>query len=207
MLYHKASSRGAYGHDPSLSVFEEHRLDSTTTDITTALFIFIDNVRIVLSDLVESSGYSSKRIMSICASGRGFMVCHDKFYLLILCFSYCKYVGCCLIKSFKKKRRKKSAGFTHCLTFWKMVWVRQSTSCLTWLADRLLYSMPLVGKDCTSGISMSGTEVRGVSSAFSSSSSVFPSEREKHCDITEDQKVGKCSNIYMKIPVMILNIM
>ena len=30
MTYHKASSRGAYGHDPFLSVFE---------DITTALFI------------------------------------------------------------------------------------------------------------------------------------------------------------------------
>ena len=43
---------------PFLSVFEEHRLDSTT-DITTALFI--DNV-IVLSDLVESSGYSSKTL-------------------------------------------------------------------------------------------------------------------------------------------------
>ena len=43
------------------SVFEEHRLDSTTTDITTALFYIIDNV-IVLSDLVESSGYSSKTL-------------------------------------------------------------------------------------------------------------------------------------------------
>ena len=43
--------------------FEEHRLDSTTTDITTALFIFIiiDKV-IVLSDLVESSEYSSKTL-------------------------------------------------------------------------------------------------------------------------------------------------
>ena len=30
---------GAYGHDPLWRVFEEHRLDSTTTDITTALFI------------------------------------------------------------------------------------------------------------------------------------------------------------------------
>ena len=37
--YRKASSRGAYGHDPFWSVFEEHRLDSTTTDITMALFI------------------------------------------------------------------------------------------------------------------------------------------------------------------------
>ena len=37
--FRKASSRGAYGHDPFLSVFEEHRLDSTTTDIKTALFI------------------------------------------------------------------------------------------------------------------------------------------------------------------------
>ena len=41
---------------------------------------------IVLSDLVESSGYSSKalqeRIMSICASGRGFTVCNGlaQFY-------------------------------------------------------------------------------------------------------------------------------
>ena len=33
--YRKASSRGTYGHDP----FEEHRLETTTTDITTALFI------------------------------------------------------------------------------------------------------------------------------------------------------------------------
>ena len=38
-MYHKASSRGAYGHDPFWSVFEEHWLDSTTTDITMALFI------------------------------------------------------------------------------------------------------------------------------------------------------------------------
>ena len=37
--YRKASSRGAYGHDPLWSVFEKHRLDSTTTDITTALFV------------------------------------------------------------------------------------------------------------------------------------------------------------------------
>ena len=37
--YRKASSRGAYGHDRFWSVFEEHPLDSTTTDITTALFI------------------------------------------------------------------------------------------------------------------------------------------------------------------------
>ena len=42
------------------SVSEEHRLDSTTTDITTA-YLIIDNV-IVLSDLVESSGYSSKTL-------------------------------------------------------------------------------------------------------------------------------------------------
>ena len=40
---------------------KEHRLDSTTTDITTALFKLPDNV-IVLSDLVESSGYSSKTL-------------------------------------------------------------------------------------------------------------------------------------------------
>ena len=38
-IHCKASSRGAYGHDPFGSVFEEHRLDSTTTDITTALFV------------------------------------------------------------------------------------------------------------------------------------------------------------------------
>ena len=37
--YRKASSRGAYGHGPFWSAFEEHRLDSTTTDITMALFI------------------------------------------------------------------------------------------------------------------------------------------------------------------------
>ena len=58
--YRKALSRGAYGHDPFWSVFEEHRLDSTTTDIYYNGTIYImDNV-IVLSDLVESSGYSSK---------------------------------------------------------------------------------------------------------------------------------------------------
>ena len=38
-VYRKTSSRSAYGHGPFWSVFEEHRLDSTTTDITTALFI------------------------------------------------------------------------------------------------------------------------------------------------------------------------
>ena len=38
-VYRKASSRGAYGHDPLWSVFAEHRLDSTTTDITMALFM------------------------------------------------------------------------------------------------------------------------------------------------------------------------
>ena len=37
--YRKASSRGAYGHDPFWSIFEEYPLDSTTTDITMALFI------------------------------------------------------------------------------------------------------------------------------------------------------------------------
>ena len=37
--YREASSRGAYEHDPFWSVFEEHRLDSTTTYITMALFI------------------------------------------------------------------------------------------------------------------------------------------------------------------------
>ena len=36
-------------------------LNSTTTDITTALVIIIDNA-IVLFDLVESSGYSSKTL-------------------------------------------------------------------------------------------------------------------------------------------------
>ena len=39
IYYRKASSRGAYGHDPFSSVFEEHRLDSTATYIITALFI------------------------------------------------------------------------------------------------------------------------------------------------------------------------
>ena len=38
-------------------IFEEHRLDSTKTDITMALFIMS-----LLSDLVESSGYSSKTL-------------------------------------------------------------------------------------------------------------------------------------------------
>ena len=35
----KPRPEAQYGHNPFLSVFEEHRLDSTTTDITTALFI------------------------------------------------------------------------------------------------------------------------------------------------------------------------
>ena len=39
-IYRKTSFRGAYGHDYfGIHVFEEHRLDSTPTDITTALII------------------------------------------------------------------------------------------------------------------------------------------------------------------------
>ena len=37
--YFKPSSRGAYRHDPFSIIFEEHRLDSTRTDIRKALFI------------------------------------------------------------------------------------------------------------------------------------------------------------------------
>ena len=45
-----------------LKSFEEHRLDSTTTYNYNDTIYIIDNV-IVLSDLVESSWYSSKRII------------------------------------------------------------------------------------------------------------------------------------------------
>ena len=83
--------------DMILLVFEEHQLDSTTTDITTALLIYIiDNV-IVLSDLVESSGYilqkHFKRIMSICASGRGFTVYHTYMYYVNIVF---REICCCM---------------------------------------------------------------------------------------------------------------
>ena len=63
LRYHTVKPRPEAHMDMTLfkSVFEEHRLDSTTTYITTALFFIIDNV-IVLSDLVESSGYSSKTL-------------------------------------------------------------------------------------------------------------------------------------------------
>ena len=37
--YRKTSSRGAYGHDPFWSVFEEYPLDSTRSDSTMTLFI------------------------------------------------------------------------------------------------------------------------------------------------------------------------
>ena len=49
------------------SVFEEHRLDSTTTDITKCTIYIIDNFSnvIVLSDFVESSGYSSKTLQRV----------------------------------------------------------------------------------------------------------------------------------------------
>ena len=67
--------KGAYGHDPFLSVFEEHRLDSTTTDITTALFIlYMSLYYLILWNQVDILKNTSKRIMSICASGRGFTV-------------------------------------------------------------------------------------------------------------------------------------
>ena len=38
-LYRKTLSRGAYGHDPVLSVFEEYPLDSTRSDSTMTLSI------------------------------------------------------------------------------------------------------------------------------------------------------------------------
>ena len=60
--YRKASSRGAYEHDPFWSVFQEHR--STwfhNNRYYNGTIYIIDNV-IVLSDLVESSGYSSKTL-------------------------------------------------------------------------------------------------------------------------------------------------
>ena len=60
-LYSKASSRGAYGHDPFLSVFEEYPLDSTRSDITMTLSNNI-NSAVVISVVVESSRCSSKTL-------------------------------------------------------------------------------------------------------------------------------------------------
>ena len=55
--YRKDSSRGAYGHNPFWSVFEEHH----NNRYYNGTIYIIDNI-IVLSDLVESSGYSSKTL-------------------------------------------------------------------------------------------------------------------------------------------------
>jgi len=57
--FHIPSSRGAYEHT-ILSVFEEHRHDSTRTD--TLQRCYVDNNAIVLSDLAESSGCSSETL-------------------------------------------------------------------------------------------------------------------------------------------------
>ena len=54
-------SRGAYGHNPFWSVFEEHPLDSTRSGRTMTLSINI-NSAIVISVVVESSRCSSKTL-------------------------------------------------------------------------------------------------------------------------------------------------
>ena len=59
--YRKTSSRGAYGHEPFLSVFEEYPLDSTRSDSTMTLSINI-NSAVVISVVVESSRWSSKTL-------------------------------------------------------------------------------------------------------------------------------------------------
>ena len=77
--YRKASSRGAYGHDPFWSIFEEHRPDSTATDITTALFI-LEIMSLYYLILWNQVAILQKHLkkdhvqLSICASGRGFTV-------------------------------------------------------------------------------------------------------------------------------------
>ena len=59
--YHKTSSRGAYGHDPFLSVFEEYPLDSTRSDSTMTI-IYNINSAVVISVVEESSQCSSKTL-------------------------------------------------------------------------------------------------------------------------------------------------
>ena len=57
--YRKTSSRGAYGHDPFWSVFEEYPLDSTRSDSD---IIYNINSAVVISVVVESSRCSSKTL-------------------------------------------------------------------------------------------------------------------------------------------------
>ena len=61
MDYRKASSRGAYGHDPFLSVFWRASTWFHNNRYYNGTIYIRDNV-IVPSDLVESSGYSSKTL-------------------------------------------------------------------------------------------------------------------------------------------------
>ena len=62
VMYRKTSSRGAYGHDPFWSVFEEYPLDSTRSDSTYNDIIFNMNSVVVISVVVESSRCSSKTL-------------------------------------------------------------------------------------------------------------------------------------------------
>ena len=59
--YRKTPSRGAYGHDPLWSVFEECPLDSTRSDNTMTI-IYNINSAVVISVVVESSRCSSKTL-------------------------------------------------------------------------------------------------------------------------------------------------
>ena len=62
VVYRKASSRGAYGHDPIWSVFWRASTWFHNNRYYNGTIYIIDNV-IVPSDLVESSGYSSKKLL------------------------------------------------------------------------------------------------------------------------------------------------
>ena len=74
--YRKASSRGAYGHN-FFKVFWRASTWFHNNRYYNGTIYIIDN-DIILSDLVESSRYSSKTLQKgscpICASGRGFTV-------------------------------------------------------------------------------------------------------------------------------------
>ena len=59
--YRKTSSRGAYGHDPFWTVFEEYPLDSTISDIYKDI-IYNINSAVVIYAVVESSRCSSKTL-------------------------------------------------------------------------------------------------------------------------------------------------
>ena len=68
------TSRGAYGHDPFWSVFEEYLLDSTRSDSTIDIIYNINRDVVMISCCgIKSMLFRNtlKRIMSICAYGRG----------------------------------------------------------------------------------------------------------------------------------------